>query len=98
MDDYSTGVRRKTEFNAELYEDVYRSHMAMLAAIRENSPNGYHRLMADLYDCTSYVIVYLQLSDSSLFFFIFSSISTHLATTTTSNDDMALLNMVDMDV
>ncbi|EDR04034.1 uncharacterized protein LACBIDRAFT_306412 [Laccaria bicolor S238N-H82] len=79
LDDYSTGIRRKTEFNAELYEDVYRSHMAMLAAIREKSPNGYHRLMADLYNCTS-------------------SISTHLTTTTTSNDDMALLNMADMDV
>lgn len=74
LDDYSTGVRRKTEFNADLYEDVYRSHMAMLATIRENSPNAYHRLMADLYNCTS-------------------SISTHLVTTTTSNDDMA-----DMDV
>jgi hypothetical protein len=72
--------------------------MAMLAVIREKSPNAYNRLMADLYHCTLYVLVSLQLSNSSPFTFSFSSIATHLATTTTSNDDMALLNMVDMDV
>ncbi|KAN0140651.1 hypothetical protein V8E53_001478 [Lactarius tabidus] len=50
LDDYrTTGFRRKMEFNADLYEDVYLCHMTFLSHIQEGSAAKYHRMMADLY-------------------------------------------------
>ncbi|GLB39851.1 hypothetical protein LshimejAT787_0703610 [Lyophyllum shimeji] len=49
LDDWSTGHLRKTEFNADEYEDVYRGHELFLKQIWEAKPAAYHRLMADLY-------------------------------------------------
>jgi len=50
LDDYSTGICIKTDFNADVYEDVYLGHMKALSNIRRTNPDGYHRLMADLYN------------------------------------------------
>jgi Domain of unknown function (DUF6532) len=55
IDDYSSGVCKKTEFNADLYEDVYKSHIEFLEHIKTASASKYHRLMADLYTLASYV-------------------------------------------
>ncbi|KAI9431089.1 hypothetical protein H4582DRAFT_1822972, partial [Lactarius indigo] len=49
LDDYSTGVCKKTEFNADLYEDIYISHSNFLSHIRDGSITKYHRMMSDLY-------------------------------------------------
>ena len=50
LEDYSSGTFRKTDFNADMYEDVYRGHMKFLAHIREGSAVKYHRLMAGLFE------------------------------------------------
>ncbi|KAG5637418.1 hypothetical protein H0H81_004625, partial [Sphagnurus paluster] len=49
LDDWSTGFYRRTEFNADTYEDVYRGHELFLNTIRSKKPLAYHRLMADLF-------------------------------------------------
>ncbi|KAH9016274.1 hypothetical protein EDB85DRAFT_1862189, partial [Lactarius pseudohatsudake] len=53
LDDYSTGICKKTDFNADLYEDVYTGHCNFLSHIREGSITKYHRLMSDLYNRAS---------------------------------------------
>lgn len=65
LDDYSTGICIKTEFNADVYEDVYRGHVAALTNIQRTNPDGYHRLMADIYNMTLYVVypIILQVSE-----------------------------------
>ena len=55
INDYSSGVCKKTDFNADLYEDVYKSHIEVLEHIKATSATKYHRLMADLYNHASYV-------------------------------------------
>ncbi|KIJ93672.1 hypothetical protein K443DRAFT_125515 [Laccaria amethystina LaAM-08-1] len=50
LDDFATGTCLKTEFNADLYEDVYHGHIKFLTEIRETNPEGYSKLMADLYN------------------------------------------------
>jgi hypothetical protein len=57
IDDYSSGVCKKTDFNADLYKDVYKSHIEALEHIKTASATKYHRLMADLYTHASYVII-----------------------------------------
>ena len=57
IDDYSSGVCKRTDFNADLYEDVYKNHIEFLNHIKTASATKYHRLMADLYTNASYVIV-----------------------------------------
>ncbi|KAF8065172.1 hypothetical protein FPV67DRAFT_1628477 [Lyophyllum atratum] len=49
IEDWSSGFLKKSEFNADAYEDVYRGHELFLNNIRTNRPGAYHRLMADLY-------------------------------------------------
>jgi uncharacterized protein DUF6532 len=49
IDDFSSGICKKTDFNADLYEDVYKSHIEVLEHIKTASATKYHRLMADLY-------------------------------------------------
>ena len=49
IDDYSSGVCKKTDFNAHLHEDVYKSHIEVLEHIKSSSATKYHHLMADLY-------------------------------------------------
>lgn len=49
LDDYSTGVFKKVDFNADWYEEIYLHHMMFLSHIREGSVSKYHQLMADLY-------------------------------------------------
>ncbi|KAN0128901.1 hypothetical protein V8E53_013274 [Lactarius tabidus] len=53
LDDHANGVLRKTDFNADIYEDVYLTHMTFLAHIREESLTKYHRMMAGLYATAS---------------------------------------------
>lgn len=53
LDDWADGHYKRTEFNADLYEDVYRGHEDVLTTIRDKSPAAFHRLMADLYDAVS---------------------------------------------
>ncbi|KAF8237329.1 hypothetical protein L208DRAFT_1375693 [Tricholoma matsutake] len=50
LDDWSEGHYKKTEFNADLYEDVYKGREDFLGAIHAKSPAAFHRLMADLYN------------------------------------------------
>lgn len=57
IDDYSSGVCKKTEFNADLYEDVYKSHIEVLEHIKTTSAAKYHRLMTDLYNNASAVSI-----------------------------------------
>lgn len=47
--DWNTGFLKKSEFNADEFEDVYRGHEMFLSNIRNDRPAAYHRLMADLY-------------------------------------------------
>ncbi|KAG6905734.1 hypothetical protein DXG01_001084 [Tephrocybe rancida] len=49
IDDWSTGYQKKTDFNSEVYEDVYHGHELFLNNIRAGKAGAYHRLMADLY-------------------------------------------------
>ncbi|KAF8258515.1 hypothetical protein EI94DRAFT_1815161 [Lactarius quietus] len=49
LDDYSSGIYKKSDFNANLYEDIYRRHAKFLDHIQKGSIMKYHRLMADLY-------------------------------------------------
>ncbi|KAF8259943.1 hypothetical protein EI94DRAFT_1706679 [Lactarius quietus] len=49
LEDYSSGIYKKSDFNANLYEDIYRSHAKFLDHIQKGSITKYHRLMADLY-------------------------------------------------
>jgi hypothetical protein len=44
---------RKSEFNADLYEDVYNAHITFLTQIQNASAAKYHRMMADLYSAAS---------------------------------------------
>jgi len=57
IDDYSSGVCKKTDFNADLYEDVYKSHIEFLKHIKTASATKYHRLMADLYTHASAISI-----------------------------------------
>ncbi|KAH9041105.1 hypothetical protein EDB84DRAFT_1267264, partial [Lactarius hengduanensis] len=49
LDDFRSGAQKKVEFNADRYEDIYKTHMEFLSHIREGSITKYHRLMAGLY-------------------------------------------------
>ncbi|KAH9018522.1 hypothetical protein EDB84DRAFT_1442387 [Lactarius hengduanensis] len=62
LDDYSTGVCKKTEFNADLYEDIYIGHNSFLLHIRDGSITKYHRMMSDLYNQASAVSVMPSMS------------------------------------
>ena len=53
LDDWAEGHLRKTEFNADMYEDVYKGHEKALIEIRDKSGAAFHRLMADLYNAVS---------------------------------------------
>ena len=43
------------DFNTDLYEDIYHSHIRFLSHIREEGVTKYHRMMAGLYSEASYV-------------------------------------------
>ncbi|KAH9000974.1 hypothetical protein EDB86DRAFT_2801630 [Lactarius hatsudake] len=50
LDDHSTGIYRRTEFNArDLGSNIYISHNTFLSYIRDGSIKKYHRMMSDLY-------------------------------------------------
>ncbi|KAG6825967.1 hypothetical protein H0H92_001683 [Tricholoma furcatifolium] len=49
IDDWNSGFLKKSEFNADAYEDIYRGHELFLNNIRSEKPRAYHRLMADLF-------------------------------------------------
>ncbi|KAG6808410.1 hypothetical protein H0H92_004235 [Tricholoma furcatifolium] len=49
IDDWNTGFLKKSEFNGDAYEDIYRGHELFLKNILAEKPLGYHRLMANLY-------------------------------------------------
>lgn len=49
LDDWSEGYHKKSDFNADLYEDVYKGHELFLSNIRKSNLAAYHRLMADFY-------------------------------------------------
>lgn len=53
LDDYNSGACQKTEFMADLYEDVYIGHITFLNDIKTESPDRYHRLMANLFNLAS---------------------------------------------
>ena len=53
LDDFSTGVHQKTEFMADLYEDIYIGHITFLNNIKTESPDRYHHLMANLFKLAS---------------------------------------------
>ena len=58
IDNYSSGLCKKMDFNADLYEDVYKSHIEFLEHIKTASSTKYHCLMADLYINALYVVIY----------------------------------------
>ncbi|KAH9044082.1 hypothetical protein EDB83DRAFT_2523720 [Lactarius deliciosus] len=62
LDDHSTGIYRRTEFNADLYEDIYIGHNSFLSHIRDGSIKKYHRMMSDLYNQASAVAVMSSMS------------------------------------
>ncbi|KAG6856195.1 hypothetical protein H0H87_006735 [Tephrocybe sp. NHM501043] len=49
IDDWNSGFLRKSDFNEDAYEDIYRGHELFLNIILTKKPRAYHRLMADLY-------------------------------------------------
>ena len=65
LDDWAEGHHKKTEFNADLYEDVYKGHEDVLVSIRDKNPTGFHRLMADFYNDVSWA-PFTFLSDSMI--------------------------------
>ncbi|KAF8056056.1 hypothetical protein FPV67DRAFT_1678529 [Lyophyllum atratum] len=50
IEDWNSGFLKKSEFNADEYEDNYRGHELFLNNIRASNPAAYHRLMADIYN------------------------------------------------
>jgi hypothetical protein len=93
IDDYSSGVCKKTEFNADLYEDVYKSHIEFLEHIKTASAAKYHRLMADLYTHASYVIIVTLLC---LLILVFRAVSIR-RTAGVTNNAMTLLDLDNME-
>ena len=53
LNDHANGALRKTDFNANMYEDVYKRHMQFLEHIWEGSHTKYHRMMARLYSAAA---------------------------------------------
>ena len=49
LDDYSTGIYKKTEFKADMYADIYNRLTFFIEHIKNTSINKYHRMMANLY-------------------------------------------------
>ncbi|KAF5384126.1 hypothetical protein D9615_003229 [Tricholomella constricta] len=49
IEDWGSGYLKRSEFNSDAYEDVYRGHKLFLENILTNKRRAYHRLMADLY-------------------------------------------------
>ncbi|KAG5641336.1 hypothetical protein DXG03_005480 [Asterophora parasitica] len=49
INDWNMGYLKKSEFNADEFEDVYRGHELFLKTLCDGHPAKYHRLMADLY-------------------------------------------------
>ncbi|GLB45655.1 hypothetical protein LshimejAT787_2500470 [Lyophyllum shimeji] len=52
LDDWASGERKPTDFNAERYEDVYNAHVTTLKTIQKKKLK-YHRLMSNLYNAAS---------------------------------------------
>ncbi|KAH9975423.1 hypothetical protein BGW80DRAFT_1250991 [Lactifluus volemus] len=50
LQDWSGGFLKKTEFNAEMFEDVYRGHELFISNIRQTNIRKYHRLLSNLYN------------------------------------------------
>ena len=93
IDDYSSGVCKKTDFNADCYEDVYKSHIEFLENIKTASATKYHRLMADLYTNVSYVIVYTLFA---LLTTVFRAVTIR-RTTVIADNAMTLLDLDNME-
>ena len=93
IDDYSSGVCKKTDFNADLYEDVYKSHIEVLDHIKATSAAKYHRLMADLYTHASYVFYCLHF----ILFLILLFRAVSIRRTAVANNAMSLLDLDNME-
>ncbi|KAI9430192.1 hypothetical protein H4582DRAFT_1824628, partial [Lactarius indigo] len=53
LDNFHSGVQKKSDFNTDWYEDVYKMHMEFLSHICDGSVTKYHQLMAGLYSQVS---------------------------------------------
>jgi len=69
LDEYRTGAFIDVDFNADQYEDVYDGHVKTLVHIRECNPDGFHRLMANLFK----EVMYVKLCTNFLLFFLIAS-------------------------
>ena len=84
---------QKTDFNADCYEDVYKSHIEFLENIKTASATKYHHLMADLYTNASYVIVYTLFT---LLTIVFRAVTIR-RTTVIADNAMTLLDLDNME-
>ena len=58
LEEWRTGICISAEFNADQFEDVYLGHVGTLEEILKDSPDKYHRLMADIYAAVWYVLCF----------------------------------------
>ena len=93
IDDYSSGVCKKTDFGADCYKDVYKSHIEFLENIKTASATKYHRLMAGLYTNALYVIVYTLFA---LLTIVFRAVTIR-RTTVIADNAMTLLDSDNME-
>ena len=50
LQDWSGGFLKKTEFNTDLFEDVYRGHELFMLNIRRANAKKCHHLLSSLYN------------------------------------------------
>ena len=60
VEEWRTGICISAEFNADQFEDVYLGHVGTLEEILKDSPDKYHRLMADIYGAIWYVLHFIE--------------------------------------
>jgi hypothetical protein len=53
IQEWSTGHRINQNFEANVYTDIYLSHMALLNKINEKNPSGYKHLLRRLFRTVS---------------------------------------------
>jgi hypothetical protein len=88
---------RPMEFNSDGLVDIYLAHIMFMNGIMEKNPDGYHRMMSDIYNQAACVIFSLKLPARITNDNCFSDIGVS-SSTTVANQIMATLDIDNMDV
>ncbi|KAI9440808.1 hypothetical protein H4582DRAFT_2074625 [Lactarius indigo] len=62
LNNFHSGVQKKSDFNTDWYEDVYKMHMEFLSHICDGSVTKYHQLMAGSQVFTSAALSHMNSS------------------------------------